>query len=104
MLGMELHIPLTDYKSPKDPPSISRPPLLHCPKVPEMPTSMGLSVLGSWEHYQPALGTKFTRDYPILSSNLTLSMWRFTSHDTSNITFYVNKDPIRFSYDHIMGN
>ena len=42
------------------------------------------------EHCQPALGIKFTRDYPILSSNLTLGMWTYTSHDASNITPYVN--------------
>lgn len=39
MLGMELHILLTDFKPPKDPPSISCPPLPHCPRVPQMPTS-----------------------------------------------------------------
>ena len=94
MLGMELHIPLTDYKSPKDPPSISHPPLPRCPRVPQMPTFVGLPI--PWEHCQPALGIKFTRDYPILSSNLTLGMWTFTSHDASNITPYVNRVTIRF--------
>ena len=31
-------------------------------------------------------------------------MWRFTSHDASNITPYVNRDPIKFQYDLIMSN
>jgi hypothetical protein len=69
MLGMELHIPLTDYKSPKDPPSISRPPLPCCPRVPEMLTFIGLPI--PWEYCHPMLGIKFTWDYPTLSSNLT---------------------------------
>ena len=94
MLGMELHIPLTDYKSPKDPPSISHPPLPCCSRVAQMTTVMGLPI--PWEHCQAELGIKLAGDYAILSSNLTLGMWRFTSHDASNITPYVNRDPIRF--------
>ena len=86
-VAVNSHIPLTDYKSPKDPPSISHPPLPRCPRVPQMPTFVGLPI--PWEHCQPALGIKFTRDYPILSSNLTLGMWRFTLHNASNITPYV---------------
>jgi hypothetical protein len=43
-LGMEIHIPLTDYKSPKDPPSISCPSLPHCPRVPQMATFVGFSI------------------------------------------------------------
>ena len=97
MLGMELYVPLTDYKSPKDPPSISCSPLPHCPRVPQMPTFIGLPI--PWEHCQAELGIKFARDYAILSSNLTLGMWRFTLHDASNITPYVNRDPIRIQYD-----
>jgi hypothetical protein len=87
MLGIKLHVPLTDYKSPKDPPNISRPPLPHCPRVSQTATFMGLPI--PWEHCQTALGIKFAGDYPILSSNLTLGMWRFTLHNASNITPYV---------------
>jgi hypothetical protein len=31
-------------------------------------------------------------------------MWRFTPYDTSNITPYVNRDPIRLWYDPILNN
>ena len=72
MLGMELHIPLTDYKSPKDPPTVSDTPVPCCPRVPQMPTLIGFS--NPWEHFQHALGIKFTGDDLILSSNLTLGM------------------------------
>jgi hypothetical protein len=44
MLGMEIHIPLTKYKSPKVPPSISCPLLPCCPRVTQMPTFMGLPI------------------------------------------------------------
>ena len=67
-----------------------------------MPTFMELPV--PWEDCQHSLGIKFTEGVLILSSNLTLGMWRFTSHDASNITPYVNRDPIRFRYDPILNN
>lgn len=94
MLGTECHVPLIDYQSPKDPPSILYPLLPCCPRVPQMPTSVGLPI--PLEYCQPVLGVKFTGDYLILSSNLTLGMWRFTPHDAYNITPYVHKNPIRF--------
>ena len=47
MLAIELHVPLTDYKFPKDPSSISHPPLPGCPRVPQMPTFIGLPI--PWE-------------------------------------------------------
>lgn len=47
-------------------------------------------------------GVKFTWNYSKLSSKLTLGMWTFASHDDSNITPYVNRDPIRFQYDPIV--
>lgn len=47
-----------------------------------------------WEQYQHELGVRFTREYSILSSNLTLGMYRFTSHDVYNGTSYMNRDPI----------
>ena len=48
MLDMELHVPLTNYKSPKDPPSETH-PLLPCyPRVLQMPILVGLPTL--WEH------------------------------------------------------
>ena len=49
-------------------------------------------------------GVELARDYLILPSSLTLGTWRFTSHDASNTTPYVNRDPIRFQYDPIMNN
>ena len=103
MLGLEIHIHLTDYKCPRDPPSISHPLLPHCTRVSHVPRIVELPIPGN-KHCQPLLGFRVTRHYPILSSKVTLGLWRFTSHDPSNITPYVNKDPIRFSYDHIMGN
>ena len=94
MLGMELHIALNDYKSPKDPPSISHPPLPCCSRVAQMTTVMGLPI--PWEHCQAELGIKFAGDYAILSSIFTLGMWRFTLHDASNITPNVKRDSTRF--------
>ena len=94
MLGLEIHIPLTDYKFPRDPPSISHPPLPCYSRVAQMTTFMGLPI--PWEHCQPELGIKFAGDYAILSSNLTLGMWRFTLHDSSNITPNVKRDSTRF--------
>ena len=94
ILGMELHIALNDYKSPKDPPSISHPPLPCCSRVAQMTTVMGLPI--PWEHCQAELGIKFAGDYAILSSIFTLGMWRFTLHDASNITPNVKRDSTRF--------
>jgi hypothetical protein len=82
-LGMKLHV-LTDYKFPNDPKGISCSLLPHCTRVPQMPTFMELPV--PWEDCQHSLGIKFTEGFLILSSNLTLGTWRFTSHDVSNIT------------------
>lgn len=67
-------------------------------------TSWDFLSLGSIASLQCWLGLKCTRDYPILSSNLTLGTWRFNSHNASNMTPYVNRDPIRFQYDHIMSS
>ena len=94
ILGMELHIALNDYKSPKDPPSISHPPLPCCSRVAQMTTVIGLPI--PWEHCQAELGIKFAGDYAILSSIFTLGMWRFTLHDASNITPNVKRDSTRF--------
>jgi hypothetical protein len=102
MLGMELHVTLSIYEFPKDAPSISYPPLPPFPRVPQKLTFLGLPI--PLEHCRSALGVTFTRDYPTLSSNLTLDMWRFISHDASNITPYVNRNPIKFQYDPIMSN
>ena len=41
-------------------------------------------------------GVKIAGDCSILSFKITLGMWRFTSHDASNIIPHVNRDPIRF--------
>ena len=98
MLGLEIHIHLTDYKFPRDPPSISHPPLPHCTRVSHVPRIVELPIPGN-KHCQPLLGFRVTRHYPILSSKVTLGLWRFTSHDPSNITPYVNMDPIWFWYD-----
>ena len=98
MSGMELHIPLLIKNSER----------YHI--------HLCLTVLGSlkwplflelpipWEHCQTALGIKLAREYPKLSSNLTLGMSKFNSHDASIITFCVNRDHIRCCYDHIMIN
>lgn len=101
MSGMKLHIPLLDYKSSNDPPKIC-PPLPHCPRVPLMTTFEELLIL--WEHCQTALGIKLTREYPILSCNLTLCMSQFILHDASNTAPYVNRDPIGSHHDPIMIN
>ena len=94
MLGLEIHIPLTDYKFPRDPPSISHPPMPRWPRVPQMPTFLGLPIL--LEHCQPSLGVRFAGGYPVLPSKLTHGIWRFTSHDASNITPHANRHPIIF--------
>ena len=102
MLGNKFHAPLTDYKSPQNSPSISHPPMPRWPRVPQMPTFLGLPIL--LEHCQPSLGVRFAGGYPVLPSNLTHGIWRFTSYDAYNITPYVNRDPIRFRYDPILNN
>ena len=61
-------------------------------------TSYPLGVLLAYTRY------KICWDYIILSSDLTLGMWRFTSHNASHITHYVNKDPTWFWYGPIMSN
>ena len=99
MLGMDHHDLLTDYESPKDLSSISCPPCLTVQGSLKSPLLWDF--LSLWS---TALGVKFTEDYLILSSNITFGMWRFTSHDDSSITPYVNRDPIRFKYDPIMSN
>lgn len=96
---MELIVPLTDYKSPKNLSSISC-PHLPCPRISQMLMFLGLP--NPLEHCQHALGIRFTKDYPILLSNLTLGLWKFTSHDAYNITPYVKRDTIWFQYDTIM--
>ena len=72
-----------------------------------MSTPASLSKHASNSHFcgtSYSLGIKFAWDYPILSSNLTLVMWRFTSYDASNITPYINRDPTKFWYGPIMSN
>jgi hypothetical protein len=43
-----------------------------------MPTFVGLLIPGN-RYCQLALGVRFSRDYPLLSSNLTLGLWRITT-------------------------
>ena len=97
MSGLELHIPLL----------IKYPERYHihlCLTVltPQMTTFLELTI--PWVHCQTALGIKLAREYPKLSSNLTLGMSKFNSHDASNIIFCVNRYHIRCCYDHIMIN
>lgn len=102
MLGIEL--PLTDYKSPKDPSGISHLPLPQCSMVPQTYTFVQLPI--PWENWQPtvsvsSLGTTW---YCHLTSHLACRsllhmVLLILLHMLAGIPFDFQYDPIMSTWD-----